>query len=561
MATKVVGLDLGSHTVKVCELVTTFRNFELVGFGSEPVEALPAFAGPLTTGSGAFRLDAVEEEDSGPEMAVAMAAHRLLERRGLLGETLMCALPPDIGSTAVLEFPFSQPRKIEQVLAFQLDEAVPFDVEDCVFDYQIVRRQEDGSCEVLVAYVKRDAFERFLEALSRVGIDPKVVGFGALSYFNLYDHIIPEGAQAPVAVLDVGHAHSELCIFDSGDPTVVRDLPFGGEAVTRALADIFSVEPVQAERGKVSEGFVAPRSGDTQVDATIDGTSRKELVGNTCRGAVEPVVREVKRSLVAHELKTGNTVERIYLTGGGSLLRGLGAYIEHVTGVEVVPLQPLNPAFSRLADGGEGVRPYIAKPLALCLRAFHREHQSLVNFRKGEYAYTGDFGFLRGRIISMAVAAVVMVVLAAFGVMTKKQALQAEYQTLLNQVRATAVQVMGEETDDVNLVLASMAAPSASPAAAIPEHSAYDILAELSQAITPEIKIDVDQLEVDLERSKLEINGKTDSGGSVERIVEAVQTTKCFKRVSKERVEKAVDDRTKFRLSAASVCGQEGNRG
>ena len=37
MATKIIGLDLGSHSVKCCELVTTFRNLELVGFDFEPV--------------------------------------------------------------------------------------------------------------------------------------------------------------------------------------------------------------------------------------------------------------------------------------------------------------------------------------------------------------------------------------------------------------------------------------------------------------------------------------------------------------------------------------------
>ena len=37
MATKIVGLDLGTHKIKLCELVTTFRNFELVGFDVETV--------------------------------------------------------------------------------------------------------------------------------------------------------------------------------------------------------------------------------------------------------------------------------------------------------------------------------------------------------------------------------------------------------------------------------------------------------------------------------------------------------------------------------------------
>lgn len=560
MATKVVGLDLGTHTVKVCELVTTFRNFELVGFGSEPVEALPSFATPAVGGSGILRLDE-PDDPPGPEMPIAMAAHRLLERRGLLGETLMCALPPDVSSTVVLDFPFDHPKKIAQVLPFQLDELIPFDVEDCVFDHQLVERGEHGSCKVLVAYAKRSVFERFLDALGAVGIDPKVVSVGALSYYNLYDHVVPEDEDRAVAVLDVGHSHTELCVFDGGEPSVARHVPVGGRGVTAALAEAFGVDEAQAERGKVAEGFVAPRGDDEEVDSTMNGTSRRELVGNTCREAVVPMVREVRRSLVAHEMRTGHTVERIYLTGGGSQLRGLPTFLEGALGVEVTHLDPLQPQFTRLADGGDALGPYIAKALALSLRAFHRAHQSQLNFRKGDYAYTGDFGFMRGRLLTVAFAIVVMITLAGFGVRTQKQVLQAEYETLVTQVRNTALDVLGEETDDVNLVLTAMGAPSRSAAAAIPRTSAYDILAELSQQIDFELKVDVDRLEIDLDKNKLEVHGKTGSGGDVERLVEAVQKTKCFKRVSKERVEKSVDERTKFRLSAPSICTEEQVRG
>ena len=104
MTTKIVGLDLGLHTVKACELVTTFRNFELVGFSTEPVEA---------------------QEDERPDFSeLAQAAKRLLERRGLLGETLFCALPAHTYSTVVLEFPFDQPKKIESVLPFQINSSM-----------------------------------------------------------------------------------------------------------------------------------------------------------------------------------------------------------------------------------------------------------------------------------------------------------------------------------------------------------------------------------------------------------------------------------------------------
>ena len=144
MATKIVGLDLGTHTVKVCELVAAFRNYELVGFGHEPVEY---------------------EGDGTPSFeALAAAAHRLLERRGLLGETVMCALPPGMSATTMVELPFDQPKKIEATLPFQLDEMLPISVEDVVYDYQIVERPEEGGATVLVAYVRRDRFAELLAA-------------------------------------------------------------------------------------------------------------------------------------------------------------------------------------------------------------------------------------------------------------------------------------------------------------------------------------------------------------------------------------------------------------
>ncbi|MEZ4474639.1 MAG: hypothetical protein R3F60_28405 [bacterium] len=53
----------------------------------------------------------------------------------------------------------------------------------------------------------------------------------------------------------------------------------------------------------------------------------------------------------------------------------------------------------------------------------------------------------------------------------------------------------------------------------------------------------------------MQIQGKTNVAGDVERLVDAIRQTSCFSsRVNKERVEKSMDDKTKFRLSASSTC-------
>ena len=70
-----------------------------------------------------------------------------------------------------------------------------------------------------------------------------------------------------------------------------------------------------------------------------------------------------------------------------------------------------------------------------------------------------------------------------------------------------------------------------------------------------DLELDVDRLEIDLDRNKLSMQGKTKTGGDVEAVVEAIRKTKCFKgRVQKERVEKSVDGRTKFQITAQSTC-------
>ena len=359
MATKIVGLDLGSHSVKLCELVTTLRHFEWVSFDTEPV----------FSAQGDAPAEFLEQ---------ARAAKRLLDRRGLTGETTVCALPPGLASSVLLELPFSQKKKIEMILPFQLDEVLPFDVEEVIYDYQVVSQREDGSAKVLASYVKEDRFATFMAAIESVGLDPKIVSLGALSTYNLYDHLVGAEETAPIALLDMGHDHSELALFHDGEPVQLRDINCGGGRLTAALADAFQVEPEAAERGKIAEGFVSPPGFDPglmdpegQTNAT-----RRSLVNEACREGLAPLVRELKRSLAAFERAHGTAITKVYITGGGSQLDGLPGYLGNLLRIPVEPLNPLRVEFNRLAGIDPAQAPYMAKSLALSIRAHGRTHQS-----------------------------------------------------------------------------------------------------------------------------------------------------------------------------------------
>ena len=527
MATKIVGLDLGSHAVKLCEVVSSVRKYELVGFGIESVD---------------HSVPDISEFD-----AYAAAAKRLLDRRGLAGESIMISMPPGAASSVQLDLPFDQPKKIDAILPFQLEEVIPFDIESVVYDYQILQTREDNTCTVVCAYVRESDIAQLLESLQAVGIDPKRVNFGPLALTNLYEHLLTHHIDDGVALIDIGHTHSEIVIFSGGMPKVLRDVGYGGNDLTERIADAFQISSLDAEQAKHSEAFVTVTNYETDGD-------RRATLNNVCRSALAPLVSEIQRSVAYFEKEMGQPITTIYLTGGGSKLKGLTNYIETTVGTPCKPFESLNVPFSKVTTDREANEPLIAKALSVSIEPFARLNRNKVNLRQGDYAYTGELGFLRGRIITVALAFVLMIALGAMFAVTKKRVLEAEHSRLLGEVSVLSQEILGSENDNVDFLLTTVAADNEAADRGIPEYSAFRLLAEISTAVDPNIKVDVDSIEIDVERKSLSIRGKTGSTSDVDNIVRALKQNRCFRQTEINRNEKAMDERRRFRITGKLTC-------
>ena len=235
------------------------------------------------------------------------------------------------------------------------------------------------------------------------------------------------------------------------------------------------------------------------------------------------------------------------------MLGGLTNYIERALGRRVSILDSLQVPFNRLNLVDQSSGALMARALGLAVQGSSRSRSS-VNLRKDEFAYTGDFGFLQGRIIATGLAVIMMILLGSMAAISEKRVLEAEYDQLRRDAISLSTEILEAESDDVDLLLSTVMATSDNSGNAIPDASAYRLLAAISREVDEDLKIDVDRIEVDIPRKSLKVRGKTGSGGDVERIVDALRKTECFKQIKKERVEKSVDDRTRFRLSATNTC-------
>jgi general secretion pathway protein L len=133
----------------------------------------------------------------------------------------------------VVTLPFTDARRIERVLPGEVEGAIPFDLEDVVWDHAVLS-QANGRTEILVGVVKKSALQQALAQLSDAGVDPSVVTFAPLALATPAERgmVARDGLAAgeggTEAVLDAGPDRANFCMLDGGHPVLARSLSSAG---------------------------------------------------------------------------------------------------------------------------------------------------------------------------------------------------------------------------------------------------------------------------------------------------------------------------------------------
>jgi Tfp pilus assembly PilM family ATPase len=532
MATKMVGLDLGAREVRVCEVLVGFSGPELKGVYSAPVSPEP---------------------DEDPLRARLRAAVELLGARKLLHEPIACAFPRELTSTLVIEMPFSQPKRVAEVLTFELDDALPFEVEEVVFADQLVGATKAGGVEVFVGYAMRERFEAVFAEMSALGLNPKLLTLSGLTFGQLV--ALPPAGQATV-VLDLGARGAEWAILDASGVRRVHRVNAGGEDLTRAMSELYGIEEGRAEDLKLRDRNVRLLTPEQRASVPEALSAQVGRLQSLLEAALAPILQELARSLASVESALGLEVAELHLVGGGANLGGLAPYLEGRLGVRVVgaPVPPDLEQLTPASERGGAQRLHAAYAMAMTLA--RRQDRKMANFRAGPFAYQGDSDALRGAFVWLFVSLVLSATLHGARLSAEVDSLGREVEALEEEGRALSRTLMGSELE-ASILKARVTAQQA-VAADVPEVSALDTLGELSEAISREVSVELDTLNVALPpggRGRIELTGKAKDVGEVSAVQAALEASSCFaSKVKKDQVSKSVDGRTKFRITAAASC-------
>lgn len=517
---RILGLDLGSASLKAMLLETTLRGYTVRGYYTVPVPR---------EGERLKKLEA--------------ALPQLLEGRQLAADAVVVALPGTSLATHPLTLPFTDTKKIEATLAFEVESQLPYDLAEAVYDYQQASTDEKGA-NLLVGVAKKAELGTLLEVLQGVKLDPRVVTHAGLVYQSLLhtlpQPVLPEDAAAATAIIDLGHERTSIAIGRAGGIEVARCFPGGGLALTRALAAEFKVGFEEAERWKEDHGAVGEE---------VVGADAERAAGAFLR-ALQPVLRELRPTLKSYTARMHRPINRVLLCGGTSRLRGLARQLETDLGI---PTQVLELGEEARAAVPQGEGPLAAQALALALRGQASGARApRFNLRRGEFGFKSDFDFAReklGQIV--AFAAVLLVLLVASGIV-RNSVLERRDKQLDAVLCDTTQRILGRCEKDYEVAL-NLLKGKESPAAGIPKRSATSLLAELTQRVPQDVPLTMDQIVIDLDR--VSVRCEAASSKQMEDIIGALRTYKCFKDVKEGRVEKNKDgSKVSFRLDIQVEC-------
>lgn len=354
-----VGLDVGERTVKYVVVKRSLQGYRLVDCGIRPM--------PSATDH--------ERRQSAVAEILATCLPRCLLRRARI-TTAVAGLQVFFHN---LKLPNLPAKDLRQAVPWACRKHLALPLEAAVLDFLPLRQPASKNAAqraVFVTAAQEELVLDHLELLDTAGVAPAKVSTVPAALWRLTQSMRHEHV-AHFAALEIGASRSHIAFVRDGELHFAREIPTAGRHFTEALCGVVFVEgreihisAARAERLKQRYGFPNPR----RQGYAREGVPFQEI-SVMLRPVLEKLVHEVQRSIDFYREKFGvRRLDRIYLTGGGAILKNLDVRLAKELRLTVETLNP----FDHIAPGAdfntyalEKLGPRLAVAAGLAVDATH----------------------------------------------------------------------------------------------------------------------------------------------------------------------------------------------
>lgn len=306
----VIGVDIGSSSIKMVELKETKTGYKLINYGIIPIPSEVIVDGAIMDSSAiveAIKSLLAEKKIKTKDAAISVSGHSVIIKK--------------------ITLPAMTEAELEESIQWEAEQYIPFPISDVNMDFHILEMASgQPQMDVLIVAVKKDMINDYTAVMAEAGLNPVVVDVDSFALENMYCVNYDVMPEETVALVNMGANVININILKGGTSTLTRDVTVGGRQISNEIQKQLGVSFEDAELLKCG-GEV---SG-------VDLKKVKEIV----KTASNTLVTEVQRSIdfylsTAHE----GRIDRVYLSGGSSKIKGIAEAISERTGIPAAGVDP-----------------------------------------------------------------------------------------------------------------------------------------------------------------------------------------------------------------------------
>jgi len=307
----IVGIDIGSYSIKVVELSASGQTRE--------VSVVASTYNPV----GHYLPDDQKQFES-----LVVAIKTLLTEYKIVGKKAAIALPETSIFSSFIDMPSLSETELSSAISWEAEQHLPVSLETVNLEYTVIDRaaDADGKMKVLLVAAKKSVVEKLIQAAELLEVELVAVESGLLSLGRSFVATYPN--SAPTLLANFGALSTDLVIVADNKPIMMHSIPNGGLALTRAVERGLGLQPSQAEEYKRTYGFLKDQ---------LEGR-----VAATLAPVFTTVLSEIRKTIQYYQSDGVHQVGKILLYGGSAYVPDLASFVTGGLGLEAITANPFD---------------------------------------------------------------------------------------------------------------------------------------------------------------------------------------------------------------------------
>ena len=305
-----IGLDIGSRSLKAAQIAESKRGRELKRFGMTDIPH-----------------GAIEDGTINDPEAVAESIRQLFKGYSIKERNVAISIGGYSVIVKKIAVQTMDEEQLQETIHFEAEQYIPFDISDVNLDFQILGPNETNpnQMNVFLVAAKKEMVDDYFNLANLAGLNPCIIDVEAFALQNTFEVGYDPGDDN-IALIDIGASKTSLNILKGNNSVFMRDVSLGCSQINQKIISLVDCSFDEAENLKFGDN-----------PDRLSAEDLKEIVSSV----VADWCTEIRRALdFFYTTYPDDQIKRIILSGGGASISEFRELLGVEASAEVETIDP-----------------------------------------------------------------------------------------------------------------------------------------------------------------------------------------------------------------------------